>query len=605
MFHTVQPSIEDLFRYRFYTIPDFQRDYVWKAENINDLFSDIRDETNQLKANLEEGKYFLGNVVLIGDWESNRGSFTVIDGQQRITTLMLIFKILEQEIKEKDPNTNPRVIMSIQDMYGHYEEDNENYKVRLNHEKELSYSKLFKEYIKGEVDKAKDLKIESESERNIREVYSTISDILSSYEIGDLNYLAKYLKSRVFVSVTSTEDMSVAYRVFETLNKRGTELDATDLIKNRLISYIVNNSEDDEDKDKFVQTWNETIDFLTRTKYKKDIVDTSKFLKHYIIGMYGVNIRKSNIFDWFNKKVKSDFKSTKEVIKLTKDLKKAAELYGNLYRGKFETFETESSKDLRITLQVLGYQQMYSLFIMFRDRSDEEKRRIASTIMRYAAVLVFTKTQANQAEDRIEQLARDYNKMVKAEPQKALEEFVENIEKWIQQNSILVKKLIANEIFEDRNGNLNINGRKLLKMLAIVTSESEEGDLKKWSVEHIMPLTVEETILQDYEIETVEEHSDFKNRIGNLTPLESDLNTSGSNKSFDQKLKVYNESTYYLITKRIQSDLKTIMKSGSVSDFYKKINANTASYNKWNRETIEERSQEIGKLFVNIVNDNF
>lgn len=609
MFYTIQPPIYDLFKNRFYTIPDFQREFVWKEENVDDLFTDISEETKHYTKILDDGKYFLGNIVVIGNWEENRTSYNVIDGQQRITTLMLLFKLLEQEMIERNlKDSFNRLFLSIQDMYGDFEEDTGAHKVRLSYERDLTYANLLTDYMEGEVPDTgnTDSIIESESERNLREVYNAISGNLREHDNDELIYLAKYLRDRVFVSVTSTEDMSVAYRVFETLNKRGKELDATDLIKNRLISYIVNNNPREDDKEKFVKLWNETINSLTRTQYKKDIVDTSKFLKHYIIGMFGENVTKSEIFNWFNFKIEEEINSPADVIRLAKDLKKAAELYGDLYRGKYESFETTSVKNVRITLQVLGYQQMYSLFIMFRDRSDEEKSKIASVIMRYAAMLVFTKTQANQAEERIEHLANEYRKRIKdGESQEALTNFIEEIETWIEENSQTAELLITREQFEDRKGELNINGRKLLKLLAIMTSENEEGELKKWSVEHIMPIQVSVENLINYNLESAQEHSRYKNRIGNLTPLESDLNTSGSNKSYEEKLEVYKETTNYLITKRIHNDLRTVMQSGSVSTFYEKINNNTSSYNDWDKTKIEERSNEIAKLFVKIINNNF
>ena len=69
---------------------------MWTAENVDTLFTDFDEDTNSYTDNLDTlPGYLLGNIVLISN-ESNPTRFDVIDGQQRLTTLTLIFCALNK-----------------------------------------------------------------------------------------------------------------------------------------------------------------------------------------------------------------------------------------------------------------------------------------------------------------------------------------------------------------------------------------------------------------------------------------------------------------------------------------------------------------------------
>lgn len=93
-----------------YIVPDFQRPYSWEKEHCDKLWEDIIDfYDNQLS---KDDKYFLGNIVI----HQSGDSYAVIDGQQRLTTLLLLIKalhskagtatVLEECLRIKDPLTS-------------------------------------------------------------------------------------------------------------------------------------------------------------------------------------------------------------------------------------------------------------------------------------------------------------------------------------------------------------------------------------------------------------------------------------------------------------------------------------------------------------------
>lgn len=591
MFSTEQSAVYEVFK-NYYRIPDFQRGYAWREQNVKELFSDLNDETDGYSLDIEQtdSQYFLGNIVLIG--EDSSKPYTVVDGQQRLTTLMLTFRAIEEQFYKRNIpgiRNHRRLLNDVQDIYGEWKND-DTFRIRIDYE--------YKEYVEaintiltqGHYEETEDN--QKESERNIQEVYDTISEVLDALTEDQIIFLTKYLKSKTVLVVTKAKNMSVAYRVFETLNKRGKELDATDLIKNRLISIIVNDKEDR--KDEFVSKWNIMIDTLTNAKYKKDVVDTTKFLKHFIIGIYGKNVSKSKIFDWFNEKTEE--MNSQNIMDLVDRLKECSQLYAALYRGEYNSFTSKSTIEVELTLGVFGYQQMYSLYMLFRNETEENKEIVSKLILKLSATMVFAKIQANIAEKLIEDYAKRYiETRNNSSSIEALNQFIKDINEQIVKYNTQAKKTISEERFQDKNGRLHYRGNRLLKLLLALTG-NEKLLSQNIHVEHIMPQTLPEDRYKSYGIKNKAEFQDYVNRVGNLVPLERDLNSSSSNFSFSEKLMRYRESNIN-ITQRMNDELVTVIGSGSRKDMFNTINEKTSSYSSWNKKSIQKRSEEIAELF--------
>ena len=85
-------SIGELFKKFWYIIPSYQRPYVWQEDNVQELLEDLYDyhQRSQVNKNNKE-EYFLGSMVLQKQADSNE--CRVLDGQQRLTTLLLILSV--------------------------------------------------------------------------------------------------------------------------------------------------------------------------------------------------------------------------------------------------------------------------------------------------------------------------------------------------------------------------------------------------------------------------------------------------------------------------------------------------------------------------------
>jgi uncharacterized protein with ParB-like and HNH nuclease domain len=89
-------SIADVFK-EFYSVPEFQREYVWQKSNVEKLLQDIVYELYDEDNLKEDTEYFLGSIVVFRDSER---TYQLIDGQQRLTTIYLIFCIIRDCLAE-------------------------------------------------------------------------------------------------------------------------------------------------------------------------------------------------------------------------------------------------------------------------------------------------------------------------------------------------------------------------------------------------------------------------------------------------------------------------------------------------------------------------
>ena len=92
---------------RLYVIPEYQRPYRWGENECDTLWTDIKNFFNEKRKSEDAPKeYFIGTIVTCTD-EANKNEINIIDGQQRMTSLMLLlraFYLKLEKMKEQWPN---------------------------------------------------------------------------------------------------------------------------------------------------------------------------------------------------------------------------------------------------------------------------------------------------------------------------------------------------------------------------------------------------------------------------------------------------------------------------------------------------------------------
>ncbi len=282
-------SFEDLFQ-NFYSIPSYQREYVWTNHDVEGFFTDIYESFSSKKDD-QKSNYFIGTMVVCPDGEN---CFEVIDGQQRITTTYLFLCCLKEYLikyGQKIKTLEGQIFDSKIDEFG-----NENELYRLTLQYSDSQGVLLKIASDG-ISKISGK--QTKSVENIIAAYQWIKTFLNE-KFGDNFVLAKrfyaFVTQNVIIVRIETSNVNEALKVFETMNAKGVGLNAMDLLKNLI---FIKSSQDQFEG--LNSKWKKLIDTLYEVKEKP-----LRFLRYFIMARYPGKdlVREDDIYDWFVKNTK-------------------------------------------------------------------------------------------------------------------------------------------------------------------------------------------------------------------------------------------------------------------------------------------------------------
>ena len=241
-----------------FLIPDYQRPYAWEEEQCQTLWDDIFTfafpDNNSDKFNSDD-EYFLGSIVI---FENDKGKKEVIDGQQRLTTLMLLLRAFYAKFGNmKDENsirTSERIAQCIwkTNEFGqpNLDELKINSEVATDNDKE-EFLQILKT---GKMDKVQ----KSNYAKNYRFFQEKIENFLSEYP-SYFAYLPTRILNNCILLPIEAESQDTALRIFSTLNDRGLPLSDADIFKAQFYKYY----SDKNQKDTFIEQWKKLEEITT------------------------------------------------------------------------------------------------------------------------------------------------------------------------------------------------------------------------------------------------------------------------------------------------------------------------------------------------------
>jgi hypothetical protein len=331
-------TVSSLFNGNTYlTIPSFQRSYSWTSDQIQQFFDDILESANKSES------HFYGPVVFLVDDATDKNHFQVIDGQQRMTSVVMLLALLRDAAFGLDDKSVPgkgaaidvrfRNILFLPDSY---------------EEPRFSASYLLQAVFRTCI--VEDPFDSDNRKKDIRKKMTSRGAGMSSAEIVNTRTLrAAYfnLQRRLSVALEShvseeekkdfmvslfkalTTDFEIhsmvldseddAYILFETLNDRGMRLSASDLLKTLTLRDVRTASP--QNFDEALNAWDEMVGNLGE-------YDFSKFLRHYLLTQTDGPVQAGKIFKIFKTMIQSH--GAKGAQTNLKRLLKASELYSVL-----------------------------------------------------------------------------------------------------------------------------------------------------------------------------------------------------------------------------------------------------------------------------------
>lgn len=247
-----QKTIKDLFQNKKadFLIPDYQRPYAWGENECRTLWDDIfsfaiPDEGKTKFDNNSE--YFLGPIVT---FKNDDDKMEVIDGQQRLTTLMLLLRAFYSKFGHMQDKASVSTKQNIEKCIWKTDEFGEPDMAQLKIDSEVATDNDKDEFLKILKTGVAGKEMKSKYAHNFRLFQSSIDEFLQKYPTY-FAYLPTRIMNNCILLPIEAESQDTALRIFSTLNDRGKPLSDADIFKAQFYKYFSKLGK----KDEFIKKW--------------------------------------------------------------------------------------------------------------------------------------------------------------------------------------------------------------------------------------------------------------------------------------------------------------------------------------------------------------
>ncbi len=546
----------------YYQIPIYQRPYQWTEENceklLDDLFFNYEDD--------RESDYFCGSLVLILISEDSKKAKTydIVDGQQRLSTFILLAKVLAALYSERLTEESKDYLQeSLITKYG--KKDRLNFSaVGFNSKKDFQYA----------LTSFNDVPI-SNNKNNYLKNAICLKNYLREKEIKDINDFIKWLYFKVVFIKTTCPNVSMALRIFSVLNARGLPLHAIDVFKVELLKKLANK----KDQEEFVSRWS--------ALHQKCLGNESKFSKRK------ENKREKNatetLFSWYLTYLNpvTSGKSMEE---------RLADQFERLNKPPLEYFK--------------GVEDFYKAYCKVLEMQDWHAHLLSYLASDFWRIILCTSILHHYSDQDIETLkellVKFYYQNWVATQEEPKKQTNCNIIKALKENksvesiaSIVKEYLDYHKITQDFKKNLQdsklyeqhkrSSKNSWLRPILILVEYSMSDDPKPkriqkddYYIEHILPQQPSSSSqwVKDF---SEEERGLYTHSLANLTLLGGTKNAQASNKDFKEKKEIYMGKTIMLDNK----------KTFRVMTCYDMTKNDVCRYTEWTPTSLEKRKEEL------------
>ena len=216
-----------------YKVPTYQRNYAWGDTHVKQLVEDL------LEFNSSRDAFYLLGDTIVAETKDSKYKFELIDGQQRTTTLQILFSVIWVKLKEAGQDED-----ATNALYTATRISKDLLKVKASG----SASKTITDYLKSF--KLEGLQAESPSQKNVIAAIDTIEARLAAeFRPNDIAKLIKFkdrLLEDCYLGRLTLSSVNQAAEIFEKTNNRGVRLSNSDLLKNRLFQNLTKETDYDD-----------------------------------------------------------------------------------------------------------------------------------------------------------------------------------------------------------------------------------------------------------------------------------------------------------------------------------------------------------------------
>ena len=516
-----------------FEIPDYQRPYAWTTEQAGELFDDLILAMQEARVSGATSQYFLGSIVLIKNDREPKSS--VVDGQQRLSTLTMLFAVLREAIPHAADDITDFLYKKGKASLGEKneyrliarEEDAEFF--RTNVQESGGIAQLV-----ASTDKLEDSRL------RYRENATLLLAKAKALQPDDLIALWKFLANDCSLVVISTPDLEAAYRIFSVLNNRGLDLAPIDIIKAEVLGLIRTTAGEDKSRT-YAKEWSRIESSLGR--------DAFGDLFGHIRTIYAKQKQRATLVKEFQEHV-TEYKTPLDLV--DKVIKPYAEVWDFIRNADFEATEyAETINEHLSWLNRVDFKDWVPPALVYFKRFRQKPKLLAEffgSLERLTYFLLVTKVVINE---RIETFAALTKEIESADFSGELATL----------NTLVLTDKQKREFTVALDGDIYRNLPKarmalVLRLESLVRAPGVQLQ-NAVSLEHVLPQTPPDGSDWTNWFSDEEAREGWTHRLANLVPLDRNKNSSASNYDFAKKKDVYfkgkGTASPFVLTQEVRS----------------------------------------------------
>ncbi|MFP6184704.1 DUF262 domain-containing protein [Helicobacter pylori] len=568
----------------YYQIPIYQRPYQWTEKNCEKLLDDLFSSYECYK----ESDYFCGSLVLIAigtDSATNAKTYDIVDGQQRLSTFILLAKVLATLYNNKVLNNKTSrdfLEKSLGDTDGEKRKRLTFNTIGLNAKDDFQGALDFFDNLDASKGKNSKINDPSKGKNNYLKNAICLTNYLREKEIENINDFIRWLYFKVVFIRTTCSNISMALRIFSVLNARGLPLHAIDVFKAELLKKLAK----EKDQEEFVSRWNalrqkcsENESKFPKRKGNRREKDAAEILfSWYLTYLNPVTSGKNmeeRLADQFERLNKPPLEYLKGI--------------ENLYNAYCKVLEMQDRHAHLLSYLASDFWCVILCTSILHHYSDQDIEALKELLVKFyyqnwVAEQTEPKKQTNcniikalkekQSVENIASIVKEYlNKITQNFREKLKDDHLYEKHKKASKNSWLKPILILVEYF--------------------ISDDPRPKRIEKndFHVEHILPQNPDPSSqwVKDF---SEEERKCYTHSLANLTLLGGNKNSQASNLDFKDKQKIYMGEEIKLNKRKKPSKVMTC---------YKMTIDVAHHYTEWTPKSLEKRKEELIKIIESVL----
>lgn len=528
--------IQDIFEgnYRF-EIPDYQRPYAWTTEQAGELFDDLVSAMRDAKSTAAPSQYFMGSIVLIKNDREPKS--LVVDGQQRLTTLTILFAALREALAEDADDITDFIYKKGKKSLG----ETNDYRLTAR-EEDADFFRANIQEPGGIVALSASKTALADSQLRYRENAILLLQKTQSLSNEDRSALWKFLTKECSLVVISTPDLDAAYRIFSILNNRGLDLAPIDILKAEILGAIRRSSGEDTGK-AYAKKWSEIETALGRDSFNE--------LFSHIRTIYAKRKQHAILIKEFKEFV-TEYNSP--IVLMDDVIKPYADIWDFIRDADFTATEHAGTVNNYLTwINRIEFKDWVPPALVYCKRFRQRPDLLADffkALERIAYFQLVTKVGINE---RIETYA-SLTKEIEAPEYDGVVASTQMLE---------LSSGEQKDFFAALNGDIYKRLPKarlalILRLEALLSDGSKKQEYQNVSIEHVLPQTPSEGSEWLAWYPEAEIRELWTHRLANLVPLQGAKNSAANNYDFTYKKDVYfrrkETSSPFILTNEVRDE---------------------------------------------------